>query len=239
MKVPLVEAKQALEVFDEYPESLENDHFTRELIAFCFENMGLWDDARIEYAKLSPEDSKKSFVPAPLPPGTGELILFIGQGSIPQKISTNIILPPSIRISIPRYAGSFNYQSPVIRSEGNILSPFIQSTNMGDVAQKSLEKRSAAILSRQVLRAGAKEAIAEQFGKNNQTAEIVARVIFFLLEEADTRSWEILPGRMSFVRLELDSGFHNLEISSDSGKTICLNHVNIIQGARVYQSLRF
>jgi hypothetical protein len=48
----LVEAKQALEVFDKYPGSLEGDYFTRALIALCYENMNLWDDVRIEYEKI-------------------------------------------------------------------------------------------------------------------------------------------------------------------------------------------
>ena len=49
----LVEAKQALEVYDKYSGSLADDHFTRALIALCYENMNMPDDARIEYEKLA------------------------------------------------------------------------------------------------------------------------------------------------------------------------------------------
>lgn len=235
----LVEAKQALEVFDRYPVSLENDYFTRALIALCYENMNLWDDARIEYDKLSRAMGQKLDMPVLAKPGTGELILFVGQGRIPQKVSTNIILPPSIRISIPRYKTPSEALPLVIRSDGQILAPLTRSTNMGAVAEKALEQRSTAILSRQVLRAGAKEAIAQQFGKENQFLEDAARIILFLLEEADTRSWELLPGRLMLVRIKLDTGVHNLEISSGFSKTISLNDLNITEGTRVYRSLRF
>ena len=45
----LVEARQALEVFDRFPKATARDHFTRALIAHCFEING----AYIEYRKLA------------------------------------------------------------------------------------------------------------------------------------------------------------------------------------------
>lgn len=237
----MVEGRQALEVFDEHRDSLESDHFTRALIALCFENMNLVSDARIEYEKLAQAMGTESVRAKSFSPGTGELVLFIGQSRIPSKVATNIILPPSIRISIPRYDDSPPPSLPVtVRSSGRKLAPMtIISTDMGKVARQSLNDRSAAILSRQALRAGAKEAIAQKVGENNQLVEVMARAVLFLLEEADTRSWQILPGSLSLVRVELDSGVHDLEILSGDSRTIQLNAVNIAEGRRTYRSLRF
>ena len=235
----LVEAKQALEVYDKYPGSLSGDHFTRALIALCFENMNLPDDARIEYEKLAEETGIGEISPEPIAPGKGELILFIGQGRTPTKVSNNIVLPPSIRISIPIYTDDYTPMNVAVRSDGGDLDPMKISTDLGEVARKSLNDRSAQFLARQGLRAGVKEAIAQEVGESNPVGELFARAILFLLEEADTRSWETLPGGLTLVRMVLDSGVHNLEISSGDLQTIYLDGIYIPQGKRVYRSLRF
>ena len=235
----LVEGKQALEVFDKYPESLTGDHFTRALIALCFENLNLPDDARIEYEKLAEEMGMDKFTPEPLAPGKGELILFIGQGRIPSKVSSNIVLPPSTRISIPRYGNSSPPMSVKIKSDGVILDPMQVSTDLGQVAKKALNDRSAQYFTRQTLRAGAKEAIAREVGEDSELGEIVARAVLFLLEEADTRSWETLPGSLTLVRVILDSGIHDLEISTENSRTEHLKRIYIPEGRRLYRSLRF
>lgn len=235
----LVEAKQALELYDEYPDSLENDYFTRALIALCFENMNLPDDARIEYDKLSEAMGGDNFIPGPIAPGEGELVLFIGQGHVPTKISIDTVLPPSIRISIPRYTESFLPPPVTIRSRYGTLRPMQITTDMGDVARKSLNDRAAKFITRQTLRAGLKEFIAQKVGEKNEFSEAVIRALLFISEEADTRSWETLPGSLTLVRLTLDSGIHNLEISSEYSGTTYLDEIEIPEGKRLYRSLRF
>lgn len=183
----LVEARQALEVYDRHPGSLTGDHFTRALIALCFENMGLPDDARIEYEKLAQETGGEAPSPGSIAPGKGELVLFISQGRAPTKVSSNVVLPPSIRISIPVYTDGSSPLPVDITSDGGAPDAMKISTDLGQVARKSLDDRSAQYLTRQALRAGAKEAIAQGIGEKNEIGEVFTRAILFLLEEADTR----------------------------------------------------
>lgn len=234
----LVEAKQALEVYDSYPDSLSKDFFTRALVALCYENMGHMDDARIEYEKLSGETGGGYSPPAPLAGDKGELVLFIGQGHIPPKVSAEIAIPPSIRISIPRYADSSPSRPVTIRADGSMVDPQRTVTDTGEVAGKSLKDRAAQYLTRQALRAGTKEAIAREVGEKSEVAEVITRVILFLSEEADTRSWETLPGGLTMVRIPLEPGIHNIEISSGYSGTIRLDRVDIPQGGRTYRSVR-
>ncbi|NLA75186.1 MAG: hypothetical protein GX846_06930 [Deltaproteobacteria bacterium] len=235
----LVEAKQALEVLEKYPDPLERDLFTRALIALCFENMGQHDSARIEYEKLENASGKKTMRPVPIASGQGELVLFIAQGRIPAKVSTNVILPPSIRISIPRYEDSVSYYPVDIKVNGAVTHPYIAETDMGEVARESLNDRAAQYLTRQAIRAGAKEAVAQEIGNGNEFAEILARVVLFLLEEADTRSWETLPGSFILARIKLDTGPHDIAISSGYSSTVRLEDIYIQAGKRVYRSIRF
>ncbi len=234
----LVEAKQALEIFDEYPDPLEGDLFTRALIALCFENMNQPDSARIEYEKLAKAIGKESYRPDPVTPGKGELVLFIARGRIPAKVSADVVLPPSIRISVPRYEEGSSYPPVDIKANETVLYPYIAETDMGEVASKSLDKRAAQYLTRQAIRAGAKEAIAQKIGNENEFAEVLARVVLFLLEEADTRSWETLPGNLALARIALDAGAHVITISSGYSNPVRLE-VDIQAGKRVYRSVRF
>lgn len=235
----LVEAKQALELFDRYSEAVKGDYFTRALIALCFENMNLPDDARIEYKKLSETMGEKYFMTESVAQGKGELVLFIGQGRVPSKVSSDIALPPSIRISIPRYRDSYSPLSVTIRSDHGMLTPMQITTDLGDVARKSLDERAAHYLSRQALRAGFKEYIAHKVGENNKFAEVLVRALLFLSEEADTRSWEKLPGSLTLVRITLDPGIHNLAVSTEYSQTAFLEGIDIHEGKRLYRSLLF
>ncbi len=235
----LVEAKQALEVFDEYPDPLEGDLFTRALIALCFENMNQPDSARIEYEKLEKAAGSKAKRPEPVTPGKGELVLFIAQGRIPAKVSSDVVLPPSIRISVPRYEESSSYSPVDIKMNDTVINPYNVETDMGEVAKASLNDRAAQYLARQAIRAGAKEAIAQEIGKENEYVEILARVVLFLLEEADTRSWETLPGSLTLARVTLDAGTHDITISSGYSNPVRLEDVDIQPGERVYRSVRF
>jgi hypothetical protein len=242
----LVEAKQALELYDKYPGSLVDDYYSRALIALCFENMGMPDDARIEYERLAEAMGGEKIAAVPIAAGKGELILFIGQGRVPYKVADEVAYPPSIRISLPRYTDFQPIPAVSIQCDGQSkipgpedLSPLKISTDLGRVAKKSLDDRSAAYLARQALRAGAKEAIAQEIGEHNELGEAVARIILFLLEEADTRSWETLPGGLTLVRMELDAGVHNLEISSGYAGSVYMETVDIPEGSRVYRSIRF
>lgn len=235
----LVEGKQALEVYDKYPDSLGDDHYTRALIALCFENMNLPDDARIEYKKLAKSMGREYFMPEPIAPGKGELVLFVARGRIPEKVSVNIVLPPSIRISVPRYADSFSPSTLTVRSGRSIITSGEVITDMGEVARKSLNDRAAQYLTRQVVRAGLKEAAAQKVGEQSEVGEVITRIILFLLEEADTRSWETLPGNITLVRIILETGNHDLEISSAYSKTVHLNGIDVPEGGRVFKSVRF
>lgn len=266
----LVEAKQALQVFDKHPEALSDDFFTRGLIALCFENLGLIDDAFIEYRKLAElmdnpgpaagkvyqlgmelgfhEDAElyKKYIPeedldrANKTPDT-ELVLFISRGRSPVKIPGNIVIPPSIRFSFPRYAdteSSFLDRVVIDTSAGPPADPI--STDVGKVVKASFKERAAMIIAKETARAAAKEAISQQVGnKYDTSAEIVLRGIFFLMEEPDTRSWQTLPARLEMMRLTLKKAGQNVTISiGGEKKTISLTDEEISSGRRIYRSIR-
>jgi uncharacterized protein len=241
----LVEGKQALKVYDRYPEACREDYFTRALIAQCFEMSGDINGAFIEYKKLAkamPEPSpvgRKLYAIAkqlgfddeieqysqyaPNPQSmeadakyNSELILFVSQGRSPIKIPQNIVLPPSIRFSFSTYLDRSHYNNPPqIRLAPQAGDVSMVTTDVGQALKDSLQERLTQIIVKETARAVAKEAIARSV--KDDDAEILVRVVMFLLEQPDTRCWETLPGYLTLVRIPVAAGPHQFSVNTFDG----------------------
>ncbi|PIE66957.1 MAG: hypothetical protein CSA23_06545 [Deltaproteobacteria bacterium] len=264
----LVEAKQALKVFDTYPEALSDAYFSMALIGLCYEMLGEFNDAYIVYKRLV------DMMPDPAPirelvlrmgslsgiepesdsampdsyavagqrddiSGQGELIVFAGMGNGPVKEAGNIVLPPGVRISFPRYANRSEAAGHFQLNTGNQPLPGnAVSTDLNRVARISLGRRAAQVALKQTARVIAKEAIARKIGrKNDEIVGLMARMVLMALEEADTRSWQTLPATNTLLRLSLDPGRHQLTLSVGS-RTIDLPPFTLEKGQRIFYMVR-
>lgn len=256
----LVEAKQALEVFHQYPEALSRAYFTRALIAHCYEAMGQFNDAYIEYVKLaqslpdpSPVAEKVYFLGRrlgftddiepyrkyvkdpeadPENGSAGELIIFVAQGRAPEKIPHNIVLPPSIRFSFVAYRDRTGpFYRPAVRIPREPGGTTLVTTDVGSVLKDSLHQRMLKMITKETARVAAKEAISRQI--NDPLVEALVRISFFLMEEPDTRGWETLPAYLSMIRVPLPAGVHRVAVSV-SGSTVLTPEFNVRPGGRYY-----
>ncbi len=193
----LVEAKQALKIFQEHPKSLKEAYFTRALIALCFDNLNEINDAYIEYKKLS------TLLPEPTPAAAdlyrlatelgftdeaewykkytssakltlfnretlAELVLFVGLGRSPSKVPVNIVVPPSIRFSFVRYEDRINESQQAVMLDAEKHLPITSITSdIGKVARASLDERKQRVLAKETVRVAAKEALAQTIGENS------------------------------------------------------------------------
>ena len=193
----LVEAKQALKLFEKYPQALAGDAFTRALIALCYENMGFFNDAYIEYKKLAESVGNSSAIEPDLyrtamksglaaeagkykksasedksDPGAAELILFAGIGEAPKKISGNILIPPSVRFSFPQYEERLIRGAEVILMPEKAHQPLSPrssvSTVIDKVARDSLQYRASQIIAKETARAAIKESLARAAERKNK-----------------------------------------------------------------------
>jgi len=227
----LVEAKQALEVFDAYPDALGGAYFTRALIAHCFEANNEVNGAYIEYKKLAQalgdpapvadrlvmlarrlgfSDEAAAYAKHLSPaqrravekgPGPA-VILFISQGRSPVKIPQNIVAPPSIRFSFATYRErTHTYEAPLIYSAEGEMADIRIKTDIADVLSASLKERAARIIAKETARVAAKEAIAQNI--DDAFLEALVRGAFFVLEEPDTRAWQTLPAYWTLIRMPL------------------------------------
>jgi hypothetical protein len=239
----LVEAKQALKVIDAYPVALSEAYFSLALIGLCYELLDEYDDASIIYERMAtsmpdPEPVRNEGH-RPFSGAESEVILFIGIGSGPVKVSGNIVLPPGIRISWPRYENRSTAAGFVdVVAGDHRLSAKSVGTDVNRVARISLAKRAKAIIAKEAARVFAKEAIAQQVEKENDpVVSFMTRLVLMAMEEADTRSWQTLPARHTLLRLRIEPGIHHLAVNfegSGSGHRIDLPPFAIQAGQRAF-----
>lgn len=233
----LIEAKQALEVYERYPNGLQEAHFTRALIALCYENLENFDDARIEYNKISNVLSQSFPIPSKPSSDEAELVVFLSSGSIPRKVSREIVVPPSVRISLPAYQ---YYPPPAkmeVRSE-DADSFLTVTSDLGLVARLSLKSRMAEYISRQAVRVGTKEALSQIAERQDDLAGAVVRLILFIAEQADTRSWQTLPGTLTISRLKLRPGIHTIRMFKGSNQFLSEFTISLQGGSRRYIAVK-
>ncbi len=224
----LVEAKQALEVYDAWPEACNGDYFTRALIAHCFEVLGEINGAYIEYKKLAelmdnpgPVARKlcnlgsrlgfydevehfRQFLPEPVPrakqPPAGETLIFLSRGRAPVKVPENIVVPPSIRFSFVTYEDrSGGFPGPDIRSLDGFRGKEQVTTDVASILEASLDQRLVQIIAKETVRVASKEVIANNISDSN--VELLVRLFSFLTEVPDTRCWETLPAYLTLIRV--------------------------------------
>ncbi len=260
----LVEAKQALAVMDAFPEATTRDHFTRALIAHCFEINREINGAYIEYKKLAEQMDDPAPVADKLAAIAGrlgfyddvekwqkylkdadavagqqaadaELLLFVGQGQAPVKIPRNIVLPPSIRFSFATYRDrTRNFYAPHVTAASPVGPVRMVTTNVGRILKDSLNQRLTRILTKETARVTTKEVLARQI--DDPLAELLVRVAFFLMEEPDTRAWETLPAYMTMVRVPLRIGEQELTLrtSGEYGEIVPLPPFTVFPDRRFY-----
>ena len=82
--------------------------------------------------------------------------------------------------------------------------------SLSDAVVSDFRRQRAAIFSRAVARAATKYWLSEQAEKKKKWAGLLVNAAGDLLEHADTRSWHLLPGEVSLIRLRVPAGTHTL-----------------------------
>jgi hypothetical protein len=123
--------------------------------------------------------------------------------------------------------------------------------NVSDAVVGDFERDRVRILARTIARAAAKLALVKSAekstGKNESLGKLlgtIANVSGAVLEQADTRSWTLLPGSIGMMRLRLPAGSHplTLEMGGDraphSAKRLDLGTVQVIGGRTAFVTAR-
>ena len=209
-----IDYKKALETYGDYgefygvgaPENLKADLFRVAALA------GRLFDAR----ELLPEYS--------LPAGQedagalGQVVWIHLRGRVPEKQEDRIsIYTPHgpLTIAFPRYARpEVPEAAPVLVLKSGGESVRVRAglvSDIGAIAVKNLEDRRVRITAKAVARAAAKQAVIREVAKNDdkemqRMVENILNLFNTLLEQADLRSWQSLPGQVYMARSFLPPG---------------------------------
>lgn len=262
-----VEARQALKVYAEHGAALQNDWYTRTLIAMSFEAAGKGDSAHIEYKKLldnigsdagmarrawqnavrlgREQDAKKfkSLVSSSGKAGqNGELVLFVQTGAIPQKIAGEIFIDPELYASFPTYPDIPRPDVQLtVSKNGAPQSADIVKTQLVDISRSALAARGKQIGTKQILRIAAKKELGRALEKRADGYGGLITAAFFLLEQADTRSWATLPAHVSLVQIPLSEGRHSVQLNIRDGSRVYdvdVQNIDIAANRPTFRSIR-
>lgn len=181
---------------------------------------------------------------------SGSLVVLYEEGFVPQRSEIKVAFAtPSgvIPLALPYYREHGNAPRPLrIDLDGRIM----ESETLCDVrllAIKSLRERIGSLVVRQLLRAIAKvqtQKLARE--KLGPLGEFAANIYSLISENADLRSWTMLPDNMQLLRVSLPPGEHRLELAGADGAsftetvTIRRGGVTILTlnrlGGRIYRS---
>ena len=218
--------------------------YTYALAGTWYEARDMWGDAAIAFGrayKLQPQNKAfaegmrhaaarsgktvKGFVPPK--PGEGWVTVFLEQGYNVQKqpFTLPLLLPHNyVQASIPFYDCSYDPE-PVIPGsvwwKGRKVAETQEACDYRVLAVKALQERLPGILARQIARSIAKGVINEQVRKRDPTglAGLAVVVGNALTEQADLRSWQLMPRHGQVARFRLPEGEYALEVEFAGGRT--------------------
>lgn len=238
-----VEARRAVSLFEEHDDVLNADVLTRYLMALSFEAAGQTDSAGVEYRKLKQDLAIEQ--PLKTPGDTRELVVLVASGFIQPKLPGDLIIDINARIAFPYYPETYadtlaNIPDIKVIANSQTLDAQRVHTRLLPIARSALAKRGKAIAARQALRLAAKNELARKIGNEDPMAGSIAQLILFVLEQADTRSWETLPSWLSLVRAKIpdETNVANVQIYS-SGTGGVLNHSHEVDLNQQAGSLTF
>lgn len=201
-----VEARRAVSLFEEHDDVLNADVLTRYLMALSFEAAGQADSAGVEYRKLKQDLAIEP--PLNRSRDARELVVLVASGFIEPKLPGDLTIDINARIAFPYYPETYtdtigNAPDIKIIVNSEVLGTQHVQTRLLPIARNALAKRGKAIAARQALRLAAKNELARKIENEDPLAGGIVQLMFFILEQADTRSWETLPSWLSLVRAEI------------------------------------
>ncbi len=186
---------------------------------------------------LTPSEKEAALRPLKVTPREGELIVIYQNGISPVKIPN-----PDFH-SVPMYRARFN---PVryadVKVDGEIRGRTTVLHDIEETAIQNLRDNTAGIVAKKVGGLVAKQAAGAGVAKltKNQALGDLASLVLQLADQADTRSWSLLPRDLQILRVFLPEGDHRVEVLPGGMPGRALVHeVRVQPGKRSFVNVRY
>lgn len=184
---------------------------------------------------LTREDHKKAKRGAP---GTqhGEIIVFYENGISPVKVPHPYF--PEIPVFSARYNPIFDAQVNLNGHEAGQTSILhsIQRT-----AIENLDEKYAGMIARKFAGIVAKEVVGDQIAERTHDPLLgfIAKVIMYVSDQADLRSWNFLPKDLQVARLVVEPGVYDVSLKLKLGESLPSRTVQVEAGKKVFVNFRY
>ena len=182
------------------------------------------------------DDDLEKLKPYPIPDrDKAEIIVLFENGLGPIKRAN-----PEFS-SIPKF---FPRDSSVIAAEVMVDGVSQGQTKMlldvEKTAIQNLEEKYGALLAKKIAGAVAKVVVADQIGKatKNENLGALARILFFLADTTDTRSWLLLPKNIQMTRVSVDAGEHEVKLRLIGAGELPPKKVTVKKRGKVFVGFR-
>ena len=226
--------------------------FTYEL-APDFPGLGrdLWRTARLsglreeadswaEKTQLSKEDKAAALLSAPKS-GRGEIIVIYENGISPIK------RPNPHFTQVPKFYPRHN---PVRSARVEVLRPgggaeaSAETAVLHDIewtAIQNLEEKYGGIVAKKLAGIVAKEVVADQVEKKTKSPLLGAltRLFFYASDQADVRSWNLLPRDLQMVRFAVEPGTYEIKVSPLGAGELQPKTVAVKRGGKTFVAFRY
>lgn len=181
----------------------------------------------------------------------GEVLVLLYEGLAPFKVSKIVSVPVELedgtkqyfQLALPEFVSRLGPppRARLLVDGRSELFELFEDVNA--IAVRDLQDRGALVLARATLRALAKfqlaRAVQRQARESGGAAELLSQIgtnLFTLLsEQADTRSWRTLPGRIWLARVNVEPGLRTLQIQVEQkgeSRLLKLGEHDFAPGAR-------
>ncbi len=177
----------------------------------------------------------------------GKIVFLQFSGWSPVKSQGQIVLPTGagpVTIAYPRLLllpTACNYHRLTLSSEkGQYAAELALAEDIGRIALKNLEDKKARIMAKTVARAVVKQALINNLAKSSddRNTEMALRTALnianLFLEQADTRSWRTLPGKIYMTRAFVPPGEYRVTTASCDGQPHELKNILVKAGKTNY-----
>ncbi len=186
---------------------------------------GLSSDDHTEAKRLHPKNEKS------------EIIVLYENGISPKKV------PDPGFHSIPKFTQRFNPVSFArVELDGQDLASTAVLHDIESTAIQNLDEKYAAIIARKVAGIVAKEVVADQVSKRTNSPLLgeLSRLAMYLSDQADVRSWQLLPKDLQVVRIVVEPGTHTVKLRPVGASTpLSEKTVQVGKGKKVFVGFRY
>jgi hypothetical protein len=241
-----VDYKETYKLAPEFP-ALGRDLWRMAKLNSDRDDMEKWD---AEY-KLTAVDHKQALAAAPRS-GRGEIIVIYENGISPVKRPNPSFsqLPKFYPRSNPVQHARVDVRASVgttLASAGAPEAPVAYTAdtalleNIEATAIQNLDEKYGGLVAKKIAGIIAKEVVADQIGRRTDPLiGFLAKVAFYVSDQADVRSWNLLPRDLQIARIAVEPGSYTVRVSPiGAGRALADKTLQVSAGKKVFVDFRY